>query len=199
MFKIVYGIGFVLIFVIRVPYWVLARRVRVTVDHKTLREKVLLGILSVGIGVLPLIYIFTSLLRFADYQLPSWVGWIGAAAFALGLWLLWRAHAALGRYWSDSVQLRQGHELRTSGVYRHIRHPMYAFGWLLGIAQALLLWNWIVGLSGILSFALLYFVRVPEEEQMMLEHFGHEYREYMQTTGRVVPRVRRAREDGSHR
>ena len=31
----------------------------------------------------------------------------------------------------------------TEGVYRHIRHPMYAAHWLWGLGQALLLQNWI--------------------------------------------------------
>ena len=35
MFKIVYGIGFIMIFIIRLPYWWLARGTRVVVDRKT--------------------------------------------------------------------------------------------------------------------------------------------------------------------
>ena len=188
IFKIVYGIGFILIFIIRLPYWWLARSTPVVVDRKTVRERILLAQLSVGVGVLPLVYIFTPWLNFANYQLPSWAGWAGAAIFAAGLWVLWRAHAALGRYWSDSVQLRQGHQLVTSGIYQHIRHPIYTFGWLLGIAQALVLWNWVVAAAGLASFALIYFLRVPREEHMMLDQFGEAYRAYMNRTGRIVPR-----------
>ncbi|MCQ3975175.1 MAG: isoprenylcysteine carboxylmethyltransferase family protein [Anaerolineae bacterium] len=188
MFKIVYGIGFILVFIIRLPYWWLARSTRVVVDRRTVRERILLALLSVGVGALPLVYIFTPWLSFADYQLPSWAGWTGAAIFAIGLWVLWRAHAALGRYWSDSVQLRQGHQLVTSGIYQYIRHPIYTFGWLLSIAQALLLWNWVVAVAGLASFALLYFQRVRHEEQMMLDRFGEAYRAYMNRTGRIVPR-----------
>lgn len=188
MFKIVYGIGFIMTFIIRLPYWWLARSTRVVVDRKTVRERILLALLSVGIGALPLVYIFTPWLSFADYRLPAWAGWTGAAIFAVALWVFWRAHAALGRYWSDSVQLRQGHQLITSGIYRYIRHPMYAFGWLLGIAQALLLWNWVVAVGGLASFALLYFQRVRHEERMMLDRFGEAYRAYMNRTGRIVPR-----------
>lgn len=128
-------------------------------------------------------------MNFANYELPFWAGWTGAACFALGLWLLWRAHADLGQNWSRSLEIRQGHQLVTSGIYRHIRHPMYAFGWLFGIAQALLLWNWIAGLSGLVSFALLYFLRVSREEQMMLDQFGDEYQAYMKRTGRVIPHL----------
>ena len=100
---------------------------------------------------------------------------------------MWRSHTDLGQNWSESLQIRQGHQLVTSGIYRHIRHPMYAFGWLFGIVQALLLQNWIAGLSGLVSFAVLYFLRVPREEQMMLDQFGEEYQSYMKRTGRVIP------------
>ena len=189
MFKLVYAIGFIMVFIIRLPYYWMARSTPVVTNRRTVRERILLALLSVGIGALPLLYVFTSWLSFADYRLPPWMGWLGAAVFAFGLWVLWRAHAALGRYWSDSVQLREGHKLITSGIYRHIRHPMYTFGWLLGIAQALLLWNWIAGLSGVVSFALIYFLRVPREEQMMIDQFGEKYRAYMNRTGRVIPHL----------
>lgn len=172
MFKIVYGIGFIMVFVIRLPYYWMARSTRVVVNRKTVRERILLSLLSVGIGALPLVYVIASWLSFADYRLPAWAGWTGGVVFACGLWLLWRAYAALGRYWSDSVQLREGHKLVTSDIYRYVRHPMYSFGWLLGIAQAPLLWNWVVAVAGPASFALIYFLRVPREEEMMLDQFG---------------------------
>ena len=188
IFKIVYGIGFILVLIVRLPYWWLTRSTRVAVDRKTVGENILLTLLRVGNGALPLVYIFTPWLSFADYRLPSWAGWVGAAILTISLWVLWRTHAALGRYWSDSVQLRHGHQLITSGIYRRIRHPMYTSGWLLGIAQALLLWNWVVAVAGLGSFALLYFIRVRREEQMMLDRFGEAYRDYMNKTGRIVPR-----------
>jgi len=64
---------------------------------------------------------------------------------------------------------------------------MYAAFWLWGIAQALLLQNWIAGLANLASFLPMYLLRVPREEQMMLEQFGEEYRLYMNRTGRVIP------------
>ena len=35
----------------------------------------------------------------------------------------------------------------------------------------------------------LYLVRVPREEQMMIEHFCEDYCEYMKRTGRVVSKA----------
>ena len=143
--------------------------------------------------VIPFIYLLTSWLDFADYNLPVWaglvVGLIGTAVFVVALWLLWRSHVDLGRNFSPELQIGEKHSLVTNGVFHYIRHPMYAAHWLWAIAQALLLQNWIAGLSFLATSLPLYLLRIPREEQMMLEHFGEEYRLYMNRTGRVIPRL----------
>jgi len=53
----------------------------------------------------------------------------------------------------------------------------------------LLLGNWIAGWAFMVTFIPMYLVRVPQEEQMMLESFGEEYRQYMSRTGRMIPRI----------
>ena len=142
-----------------------------------------------GMEIIPLIYIFTPWLDFADYALPAWVRWLGVPLMAGALWLLWRAHADLGRNWSPTLQIMESHSLVTGGVYRHVRHPIYAAVWLMGLAQLLLLANWIAGPARLVLFLPVYLVRVPREERMMLDHFGDEYRAYMDQTGAVIPRA----------
>jgi protein-S-isoprenylcysteine O-methyltransferase Ste14 len=144
---------------------------------------------SLGLVILPIIYIVTPWLSFADYNLPAWAGVLGIVIFAAAWWLLWRSHVELGDSWTPYVGVMKGHELATSGVFRYIRHPMYAAHWLWAIAEPLLLQNWIAGFLFFVSFIPLYWVRVGKEERMMLEHFGEEYRSYMSRTGRVVPRL----------
>ena len=142
-----------------------------------------------GMFIFPLIYTLTSWLDFANYQLPAWVGWIGAAIFALSLWVLWRSHADLGRPWSVKAEIQEEHKLVTNGIFKYIRHPMYAAHILWGIAQPLLLWNWIAGLSMLVTLLPLFFYRVPKEEKMMVDKFGDEYQRYMDRTGRVFPKL----------
>jgi protein-S-isoprenylcysteine O-methyltransferase Ste14 len=145
-----------------------------------------------GIAILlPLLYMFTGWLDFADFGLSAWASWIGVATFAGALWLLWRSHADLGQNWRATTDLREGHTLLTGGVFRHIRHPMYSAHWLWGVAQALLVHNWIAGLASLAVLLPLYPLRVRREERMMVEEFGEEYRLYMSRTGRVMPRLRR--------
>lgn len=66
---------------------------------------------------------------------------------------------------------------------------MYTAFWLMALTQALLLPNYIAGLSGLAGFGFLFFSRIGAEEQMMEEAFGEEYRQYRARTWRVLPLV----------
>ena len=83
------------------------------------------------------------------------------------------------------------HELITHGVYRFMRHPMYASIFLFGLAQGLMLSNWLAGWAAVVTFTPMYFIRTPREERMMVEHFGESYRRYMTEAGRLWPRYQR--------
>jgi protein-S-isoprenylcysteine O-methyltransferase Ste14 len=188
VFKIVYFVEFVVISVVRTIHTTRYRTLKTTLDRKTPMDVVLLGLAGIGM-VIPLIYVFSPVLDFADYALPIWIGWIGAVLFALAIWLLWRSHADLGRNWTPTVGIRDKHTLVTNGVYKHIRHPMYAAHLLWAVAQVMMLHNWIAGYSFIVVALPQYLMRMKVEEQMMLEQFGEEYSAYMRRTGRIIPRL----------
>jgi protein-S-isoprenylcysteine O-methyltransferase Ste14 len=191
--KMVYFLGVLVEMAIRIPHERQRRQMRMVVDRVGWSERSLVGLMFIGMFFLPVMHTLTSQLDRADYRLPQEsrgpVGGAGAVILTAAAWLFWRSHADLGRNWSPSLQLREGHELVTEGVYRSIRHPMYASMWLWGVAQTLLLQNWIAGWASLVPFLPLYLLRVPREERMMLEEFGEEYRAYMDRTGRVVPCV----------
>lgn len=189
--KIIYVLGYwVANFVIRAPHIKTHQKAPIRANRKTRIDTSLFLAVSIGGFVIPLVYVFTPLLVFADYFIPLWVGVIGVALLAVGNWIFWKSHKDLGRNWSPRLELRENHRLVTEGIYRRIRHPMYLSIWLLVIAQALILPNYVAGFSGLLPFALLYFVRVGKEERMMREEFGTEYEQHLRTTGRLFPRFR---------
>jgi protein-S-isoprenylcysteine O-methyltransferase Ste14 len=189
IFKIIYLIEFLIISAVRVRYTSRYRALEIRVARTKPIDAALLGLIGLGM-LIPLVYMFTDWLEFADYLSPNWVGWLGAVLFAGAIVLLWRSHAELGRNWTPTLGFRDEHTLITDGVYRYIRHPMYAAHLLWGIAQAMMLHNWIAGLSLVVPVLPQYLLRVEDEEAMMIERFGTEYREYMQRTGRVLPRLR---------
>ena len=120
--------------------------------------------------------------------LPPWSQWFGVGLGAVGLILLVWVHHTLGRHWSTNLQLKQEHTLVTSGPYRWARHPMYTalFGLFAGLVFVAASWL-VVPLVAVAIFVL--YARIGEEEAMMIEQFGDEYRIYMQRTGRFLPRL----------
>ena len=188
LFKWIYFIALVIEMVIRAPLDKKRKLEKIRERQVTSQEKTILGLLALGGLVVPIIYVATNWLDFANYQLPDWAGWLGVALTAAALYVFWRAHADLGVNWSPTLEIREKHELITRGIYGVIRHPMYASQWLLSIATPLLLQNWIAGWLNLVVFIFFYNFRVKAEEQMMLEQFGDQYRSYMQKVGAVFPK-----------
>jgi len=176
---------------IRIPHEVKNKRKnRIDVSAVDLQERVLLLISLTGLGILPIAYCLLrgrGFLAFADYGFFVAQAWLGVFVFAGALALFLATHRQLGRNWSQTLELREGHTLVTGGVYRLVRHPMYSAFFLWGLAQAMLLQNWIVGPAGLIGFGVLYAFRVGREEAMMREAFGAEYAAYEARTKRVVP------------
>lgn len=187
--KIIWAIGVVGWFVIRLPHDRRSRRTPKARNASGSREKLLLAASTTGLGILPALYVFAHAFRFADYPLHPLQVVIGSIIFAAALWMFYRTHKDLGRNWSVTLEVREQHRLVTEGVYNRVRHPMYAAFWLWALAQAFLLPNWVAGPAGLTGFGILFFMRVGREEQMMLDTFGDEYRAYMQRTARVVPGI----------
>jgi protein-S-isoprenylcysteine O-methyltransferase Ste14 len=189
IFTAVYFLALIVEIIIRVPLNRKRKQEKMSEQRITTQEQILLGLLTLGGFVVPLIYAVTNWLDFANYTLPVWSGWLGVLLTAGALFVFWRAHADLGLNWSPSLEIREKHELIKRGIYGGIRHPMYASQWLLVIAQPLLLQNWIAGFLNFLVFIPFYLLRVKAEEQMMLESIGAQYQDYMKNTGGVLPKM----------
>ena len=188
IFTVIYVVAILIEILIRIPLNKKRKLEKMSERRVTRQEKTLLGLLSLAMFFVPIIYGASDWLDFADYALPAWAGWLGVVLIAGAVFVFWRAHADLGLNWSPTLEIRERHELITGGIYAHIRHPMYASQWLWVLAQPLLLQNWIAGFLNLLVFVPFYFLRVREEERLMLEQFGDRYRSYMQRVGAVLPR-----------
>lgn len=166
-----------------------ARKTRISFTDRSPRERLAMACSVTGLGIVPAIWVFAGFPGALDRSTGPAIVLAGAAIFALSLYLFRKTHKALGKMWSHSLDLREGHKLVTKGIYEKVRHPMYTAFWLWALAQPFLLANWIAGFSGILGFGALYFLRVGLEERMMEQEFGDEYRAYMARTKRLVPGI----------
>jgi protein-S-isoprenylcysteine O-methyltransferase Ste14 len=176
-------------YVLRRPFDRRARKSSLRVDRKKGADSIRLGISLMGLGILPAVYVFTGQPAFASYAPSPWLFALGTVSGVSALILFRLTHKALGKMWSVSLQLKQDHKLVTTGIYKRLRHPMYSAFWLMALAQALLLPNYVAGLAGLLGFGFLFFSRIGPEEAMMQEAFGEEYSQYRTHTWRVLPYI----------
>ena len=177
------------IIVIRAPFGRQSRKIPIAASHRSPRETVVLALAWLGSMILPLLWVFSPLFAIAEYPLNSVIFAAGVLVAASGLWLFRQSHIELGKNWSISLDLREGHQFVTSGLYRHLRHPMYTSIFLCALGQALVVPNWIVGPANLVAFFVLFAVRVQPEERMMAEKFGDQYRSYLAKTKRLIPGI----------
>lgn len=130
---------------------------------------------------------FPGLAGWLYLPLPLYLRSIGIIFGFFALYGIYRVHRELGKYFSSSLVIREGHRLVCSGPYRLVRHPMYTSYLLLFVAAFLLTENWLIGLMGMSVIASLMTLRIGKEEALLLEHFGEEYEKYRQTTGMFLP------------
>jgi protein-S-isoprenylcysteine O-methyltransferase Ste14 len=118
---------------------------------------------------------------------PTWVCLLGDVLVATGLSIAMLV-VIQNAYAAATVTVEEGQTLVSSGVYRYVRHPMYAgnLSMMLGIPLALGSY-W--GLLFVLPCVLVLVVRILDEEKLLNQELGG-YSEYMQRVRyRLVPYV----------
>ena len=132
---------------------------------------------------------YPQAMAWSALPLPVWVRWVGFGVGLLSLLLLFWVHHSLGENFSSTLHVREKQTLVTYGPYRWVRHPMYTTLYLLVVAFFLLSANWFIGLTGFGGLTGVVAFRLKREEEVMIEKFGDDYRNYMGRTGRFLPRL----------
>ena len=115
-----------------------------------------------------------------------WPFWLGAAVTMAGLLFAVWARQHLGRNWSRSVTIKQGHELITTGPYAVVRHPIYT-GILTGFLGMALAISQVRGFIVFVLIFLAFWLKLRREEQWMRSQFGEAYATYTHKTAALVP------------
>jgi protein-S-isoprenylcysteine O-methyltransferase Ste14 len=146
-------------------------------------------IFGLGLWLSTLLYFINpTWMAWAQFSLPSWLRWTGAGVMALCVPLFYWLFSSLGKNVTPTVVTRQAHTLVTHGPYRWVRHPLYTVGLLFFVGFCLLSASWFTLLM-ILGGMPILMARTPIEEAKIIERFGDEYIQYMQKTGRYLPKI----------
>jgi protein-S-isoprenylcysteine O-methyltransferase Ste14 len=112
----------------------------------------------------------------------------GVAICALGLFVAIWSRKVLGSEWSQDVELKQGHQLVERGPYRLMRHPIYTGHLLMGLGTAIAS-GLVVAFVGLASFAIGFWIKLKQEERLLLHGFPDEYPAYMVRVKALIPHV----------
>jgi protein-S-isoprenylcysteine O-methyltransferase Ste14 len=112
----------------------------------------------------------------------------GVLVTALGLSFTAWARIHLGRYWSASVTLKEGHKLIRTGPYLLARHPIYT-GFFFGFLGSALNRGTVGGWLGLLIVIIAYLRKMKMEEKFLTHQFGDEYVAYKKEVKAIIPFV----------
>lgn len=116
------------------------------------------------------------------------IAWAAAVLCVAGLIFCIWARATLGRNWSGVITLKEGHELVQRGPYRLVRHPIYTGLVAMFLATVIVLGH-VGGIVGLVLVFVSFWIKLSEEEKIMLQQFSDQYVGYQQRVKRIIPFV----------
>jgi protein-S-isoprenylcysteine O-methyltransferase Ste14 len=140
---------------------------------------------ATGIGLsLPLI---VDLLGVAMFRINPVEGLVAIAVMTFGLGIRIWAAVTLGRFYTTTLMITEGHKVVTNGPYTKIRHPGYLGDLLIWTGFAVLSSNLIGVLLLPVMFVVVYLYRISVEERMLTKELGEDYVHYRDRTRRLIP------------
>jgi protein-S-isoprenylcysteine O-methyltransferase Ste14 len=133
-------------------------------------------------------------LDFAVFSTPIQLIAFGCTIFGCGIQFV--AFRTLGANWITSDQrdgripLPAEQKLIQTGIYKHIRNPVYLGNFFIVGGFAFLTLCVITFVLFVIQSVGFYYYAL-DEEKALLEHFGDEYARYFQRTGRFLPKHKR--------
>jgi protein-S-isoprenylcysteine O-methyltransferase Ste14 len=170
-----------------VYWWVSSRNVKATARHESMVSRLLHIVpLLLAAFLLWANHVPIPILKVRFTPLAAWPFWVGAALTAAGLVFTVWARLHLGRNWSGTVTIKEGHELITSGPYALVRHPIYT-GLLIAFAGSALARGELRGILAVALVFLSFWRKLRMEERWMREQFGEAYEGYSRRVSALVP------------
>src|SRR5882672_10536132 len=114
-------------------------------------------------------------------------GILAICAAVGSVWLITSAVKTLGKEWSVTARLVEGHKLATTGPYAYVRHPIYTGMLGMLVATGLAISHWIALLAALVVFFIGTIIRLRSEDGLLREAFGKQYENYAQRVPAIVP------------
>ena len=118
-----------------------------------------------------------------------WLALVGLAVVLFGVGLAVWAKLRLGRWFSGTFGVKEGHELVTDGPYGVTRHPIYT-GLIAAVAGSAMVFDSLLTLALAVALGVPFYLHTVIEEELFERHFGDAWRRYRARVPRLVPFTR---------
>lgn len=112
---------------------------------------------------------------------------VGAILFIVFSWLQVFAYKSLGEFYSQDIVIFKGHQLRTKGYYKIIRHPQYLSQLLSDLGVGLALMGYIIIPIVLIVEIPLFILRAKYEDDILSDHFKDKFDDYKKNSGFIFP------------
>lgn len=151
----------------------------------------------IGVAVQGLSYAIVWAVRrpaFTPISYRSEVAAVAASVLAIlaavgSVILIMAAVKTLGKEWSITARLVEGHKLAISGPYAYVRHPIYTGMLGMLLATGLAISHWIALLVAIVVFLVGTLIRIRSEERLLRGAFGKEFVDYSDRVSAIIPGI----------
>jgi protein-S-isoprenylcysteine O-methyltransferase len=130
-----------------------------------------------------------DLLGVATFPIGLADGLVALALMTLGVGIRIWAAITLGRFYTTTLMITEGHRVVTNGPYSRIRHPGYLGEMLLWTGFGILSSDLITALLLPMLFVAAYLYRISVEERMLTQELGDDYVQYRRRTRKLIPFV----------
>lgn len=113
---------------------------------------------------------------------------IGTIAIVVGCIMNILGRFNLGNNWANHIKIYDKHTLVQNGMYRIVRHPLYASIMLMFYGACLVYRNYYCLLMVSFIFIPFMYYRAKQEETLLIQTFS-EYSNYKKTTGMFFPKI----------
>jgi len=113
---------------------------------------------------------------------------LGTTMIVAGCFINISGRFHLGKNWANQIKIYDKHSLIQTGMYRWVRHPLYASLILMFFGACLVFRNIAALLAVTVIFVPFMYYRALQEEGLLIQRFP-QYEEYRRKTGMLFPRI----------
>ena len=177
---------YIILFILsrRVHIILLGKRAKAFPKFKSDKSHIIVFVANIFAEWLPVIEYFIFSREFL------WITISGVLIALIGLILRYISIKALGKHFSGYAEIKDNHELVKEGIYKYIRHPAYLGILIYYLGLPLVLNAYYSEIIGFVIMVFAIYWRIKNEERLLIEKFGDEYKTYMNQTGALWPKIR---------